>query len=86
MQQISKTALVDMRLDVLVSLEGDVSRSQAAKWIAEGLCQVNGKSQDHSLVMRQVFQLPEQNGHGELLMKGILNKSMNLNMESMQGA
>ena len=39
---------------------------------------------DKEMVMRQVFQLPEQNGHGELLMKGILNRSMNLNMESMQ--
>ena len=44
MQKIEKTALIDMRLDVLVSLEGDASRSQAAKWIADGLCQVNGKT------------------------------------------
>ena len=43
MQKIEKTAIVDMRLDVLVSLEGDASRSQAAKWIGDGLCQVNGK-------------------------------------------
>ena len=44
MQRIEKTALIDMRLDVLVSLEGDASRSQAAKWIADGLCTVNGKT------------------------------------------
>ena len=44
MQKIEKTAIIDMRLDVLVSLEGDVSRSQAAKWIADGLCSVNGKT------------------------------------------
>ncbi|MBP3650591.1 MAG: RluA family pseudouridine synthase [Clostridia bacterium] len=43
MQKIEKTAIVDMRLDVLVSLEGDASRSQAAKWIGDGLCHVNGK-------------------------------------------
>ena len=43
MQKIEKTAILEMRLDVLVSLEGDASRSQAAKWIADGLCQVNGK-------------------------------------------
>lgn len=43
MQKIEKTALIDMRLDVLVSLEGDASRSQAAKWIGDGLCEVNGK-------------------------------------------
>lgn len=43
MQKIEKTAMIDMRLDVLVSLEGDASRSQAAKWIGDGLCQVNGK-------------------------------------------
>ena len=43
MQKIEKTAIIDMRLDVLVSLEGDASRSQAAKWIGDGLCQVNGK-------------------------------------------
>ena len=44
MQKIEKTAIVDMRLDVLVSLEGDVSRSQAARWIADGLCMVNEKT------------------------------------------
>lgn len=44
MQKIEKTALIDMRLDVLISLEGDASRSQAAKWIADGLCTVNGKT------------------------------------------
>lgn len=44
MQKIEKTAIIDMRLDVLVSLEGDASRSQAAKWISDGLCQVNGKT------------------------------------------
>ena len=44
MQKIEKTAIIDMRLDVLVSLEGDASRSQAAKWIADGLCTVNGKT------------------------------------------
>ena len=44
MQKIEKTAMIDMRLDVLVSLEGDASRSQAARWIAEGLCEVNGKT------------------------------------------
>ena len=43
MQKIEKTAIIDMRLDVLVSLEGDASRSQATKWIGDGLCQVNGK-------------------------------------------
>jgi len=43
MQKIEKTAIVDMRLDVLVSLEGDVSRSQAARWIADGFCMVNDK-------------------------------------------
>ncbi len=44
MQKIEKKALIDMRLDVLVSLEGDASRSQAARWIGDGLCQVNGKT------------------------------------------
>ena len=44
MQKIEKKALIDMRLDVLVSLEADASRSQAARWIGDGLCQVNGKT------------------------------------------
>ncbi|MBE5802666.1 MAG: RluA family pseudouridine synthase [Clostridiales bacterium] len=39
------TAPADVRLDVMVAQEGAVSRSQAAKWIADGLCSVNGKVQ-----------------------------------------
>ena len=42
MATITLTAACDARLDVLVAQGSGATRSQAAKWIAAGLCQVNG--------------------------------------------
>ena len=43
MKRITLTATLDARLDVLVAQGCGVTRSQAAKWIATGLCHINGK-------------------------------------------
>ncbi len=45
MQKITAAAPADARLDVLVAELTGASRSQAAKWIAEGLCAVDGVEQ-----------------------------------------
>ncbi len=45
MQRMEVISPCDQRLDVLIAAEGGVSRSQAAKWIAEGLCSIDGKVQ-----------------------------------------
>ncbi|MEG1571728.1 MAG: RluA family pseudouridine synthase [Clostridia bacterium] len=45
MPQIIKIAQSEARLDVLVSEMAEASRSQAAKWIAQGLCRVAGREQ-----------------------------------------
>lgn len=42
MAQLTLTAARDARLDVLVAEGTGATRSQAAKWIAAGLCRVNG--------------------------------------------
>ncbi len=42
MRTIKQTAASDARLDVLVSEAADISRSQAARIIESGLCEVNG--------------------------------------------
>ena len=44
MERIAQTAPWDARLDVLVAQACAVTRSQAAKWIAMGLCSGNGKT------------------------------------------
>lgn len=43
MKPITRTAEADGRLDVLVADACGATRSQAARWIAAGACQVNGK-------------------------------------------
>lgn len=43
MSLITVVAEQAQRLDMLVAVSGEVTRSQAAKWIADGLCSVNGK-------------------------------------------
>ncbi len=44
MQKIITVATQSERLDVLVASVADISRTQSAKWIADGLCTVNGKA------------------------------------------
>ena len=45
MQRMSLTCQSETRLDVAVAAAANVSRSQAARWIADGLCGVNGAVQ-----------------------------------------
>ena len=42
MQKITAVAREEIRLDLLAAQAGDASRSQAARWIEQGLCLVNG--------------------------------------------
>ncbi|MCE5343454.1 MAG: RluA family pseudouridine synthase [Eubacteriales bacterium] len=44
MKQTERIAACDGRLDVLVAQTCGITRSQAARWIAAGLCGVNGKT------------------------------------------
>lgn len=44
MRRISQTASIDARLDVLAAEAAGVSRSQAARLIEDGLCEVNGEA------------------------------------------
>ena len=43
MQRITAVAPEESRLDVLAARAGGTSRSQAARWIEQGLCRVNGQ-------------------------------------------
>lgn len=43
MQRITAVAPEESRLDVLAARTGGTSRSQAARWIEQGLCRVNGQ-------------------------------------------
>lgn len=43
MQRITAVAPEETRLDVLAARAGGTSRSQAARWIEQGLCRVNGQ-------------------------------------------
>lgn len=43
MQRITAVAPEESRLDVLAARAGRTSRSQAARWIEQGLCRVNGQ-------------------------------------------
>ena len=45
MQMTTLTVDTPARLDVLVAQAAQISRSQAARWIEEGLCMVDGKPQ-----------------------------------------
>ena len=42
MQKITAVATEEARLDLLAAQASGASRSQAARWIEQGLCQVNG--------------------------------------------